>query len=440
VSIRVERRPAAPEPAGQPTGGAIGVAARWCAGAGRLPGRPATMAFGTPDIAHVLVGERRRLSLRRYAGADSSAAPLWDALGRFLAGPGFVAGYLGFDALWPDGLARDGAAPPALALFEPEAVLRLDAAAGGTVTCRVLQDGPVLSGLLPGDVPAGEVLPLRPLDQDPRAYRRAVSRVLDSIRKGQAQRLTVARRVDLPGDIDLLASFAAPPAEDAAGLGRSYYLRADGLELAGHSPELLGAGDHYRFVCHKLSGTGPRALAGGEDAALRAALLADPKILEEHALSIAATRAALATLGAAEAGAMRVVERRGLRHLLTPIAVDCRSGTTLGDILRVLLPAGAQPRDAGLRLLAELEAGTRGAYYGLIGLRRPDGGFEFSQVLRTLFRDDTGVHTAVGAAVTGASTADGEWEETRLKLDDVTAVRPHPPARGSGPAPRPGRP
>ena len=46
-----------------------------------------------------------------------------------------------------------------------------------------------------------------------------------------------------------------------------------------------------------------------------------------------------------------------------------------GNILRVLLPAGAQPRDAGLRLLADLEPASRGAWYGLIGLRRPDGGF-----------------------------------------------------------------
>jgi len=405
-----------------------------------MPGRPVTMAFGTADTAHVLIGERRRLSLRRYAGEDSTAAALWERLARFLDAPGFVAGYLGFDAVWPDDLARDGAAPPALGLFEPEAVLRIDAGPRGPALCTVLQDGPVLAGLMPGDVPAGEVLPLRPLDRDVHAYWRAVNRVLDTIRQGQAQRLTVARRVDLPGDIDLLASFAVPPAEDAAGLGRSYYLRADGLELAGHSPELLGAGDQHQFNCYKLSGTGPRATVAGEDAALRAALLADPKILEEHALSIAATRAALAALGAVEARTMKVLERRGLRHLLTPLAVACRPGTRLADILRVLLPAGAQPRDAGLRLLADLEPASRGAWYGLIGLRRPDGGFEFSQVLRTLFRDDAGVHTCVGAAVTGGSTAEGECEETRLKLDDVTAVRPRQPARGSGRAPRPARP
>ena len=411
-------------------GGAIAAAARWCAAARQLPGGPPLLAFGTDSTARVLIGERRSLCWRRSAQPGSGIEWLWEQVAAFLARPGFVAGYLGFDAVWPDGINRrageDGALVPALHLFEPEAVLGIDVGAAG-LRSSVLQDSGVFSTLVPGTVDAGRAVGLRSVDRDPQEFRRSVKRVLEAIRRGEAQRLTVARRVDLPDDIDPLASFASPP-PDSGGLDRSFYLRTPALELAGHSPELLGAGSRERFACYKLSGTGPRGDSPGQDAALRSALLADPKVLQEHALSIEATRAALANVGTVSAGSLKLVERRGLRHLLTPLTVESRPEAGLAAILRALLPAGAQPRNDGLRLLDTLEPASRGAYYGLIGLRVPDGQFEFSQVLRTVFRDGSGPHTWVGAAVTEGSTAEGECEETRLKLDDVTAIRRRQPA------------
>jgi anthranilate/para-aminobenzoate synthase component I len=215
-------------------------------------------------------------------------------------------------------------------------------------------------------------------------------------------------------------------------LTRSFYLATPAVEIAGHSPELLARGDSKRFVCYKLSGTGPRHPDPGHDARLRSELLADAKVLQEHSLSLQATRRALATVGSVSAGPMEVVDRRGLRHLMTPLTVDLKPGISWSALMQAVVPTGAAPRESALSALNQLEPESRGVYYGVLGLRTPDGEFEFSQVLRSLIRDRSGVHTFVGAAVTGQSTADGESAETRLKLDDIVAVRATSPGRVRG--------
>jgi hypothetical protein len=400
---------------------AVAAAAGWCAAARELPGAPPLLAYGTRESSLVLAGERRRLVVRRYDARPLALDALWAQLDAFCRPRTFVAGYVGFDAVWPDGTKRPAAtAVPTVELWEPGAVLRLGA---GGLRPAVLRDWAGLRGLRPVPPRTTERVALGPYDSGARAFGESVALTLAGIRAGLNRRLTLARRVALPPDLDLLASFATPPAVDDADCGRSFYARTRALELAGHSPELLAQGDAARFTCHKLSGTGTRSADRAEDERMRAALLGDAKVLDEHALTIEATRATLAALGEVRVGAMRVCERPGLRHLLTPLDVIVRPGTPWSAIVRAILPAGAQPRSAGLRSLDGLERGGRGAYYGVIGLRYPDGRFEFSQVLRSLFRDASGVHTFVGAAVTRGSTVEGETAETRLKLDDIVARR-----------------
>lgn len=386
------------------------------------------MAFGTQESALVLVGAGRSLSLQRYADAPVPGHVLWGRLEEFCQSRAFVAGYIGFDAVWSDETRRPAQragsnSAPTLHLWEPQGVIRIDVTPSGSAEISILQACADLSTMRPGPLGAFEAVPLRDLDGEARPFRESVARTIAFIRRGEGERLTLARRIDLPDDLDILASFAAPPAICDSNVGRSFYLATPSIELAGHSPELLARGDPEGFVCYKLSGTGPRHSEPAEDARLRARFLVDGKVLKEHALSIEATRGALEAVGAVRTGHMEVLDRPGLRHLRTPLSVATRPDASWSMIMRAVLPSGAQPRAAGLQSLDGLERFSRGAYYGIIGVRTPDGRFEFSQVLRTLFRDRTGVCTFVGAAVTGDSTVDGESDETRLKLDDVVAMR-----------------
>ncbi|HVN37460.1 MAG TPA: chorismate-binding protein [Myxococcota bacterium] len=407
--------------------GAISIAAQWCAGARALPGAPCVMTFGTRESALVLVGAERTLCLQRYAGEPLPAEVLWGRAEEFCSARAFVAGYIGFDAVWSDAtrrpLNRGELAAPTLHLWEPSGVVRIEAAASRAARVSILQGREALRGLRPAPLGACEAVALRRFDSDAKRFRESVAQALAFIESGEGERVTLARRIELPDDLDLLASFAAPPEVGSSRVGRSFYLATPTLELAGHSPELLASGSREHFDCYKLSGTGPRHPDPAQDARLRAELLADAKVQEEHASSIAATRGALVALGAVTPAPLEVLDRPGLRHLMTPLRVTTAPGASWSRILRAVLPCGAQPRAAGLECLGALEPESRGAYYGVLGVRTPQGELEFSQVLRTLFRDPTGVHTLVGAAVTRGSTVDGETDETRIKLADIVAMR-----------------
>lgn len=430
-------------------GSAITVAAQWCAAARDLPDAPCLMAFGTQESALVLVGAARSLSLQRYVDAPVPGDVLWARLEEFCQSRAFMAGYIGFDAVWSDGTQRpaqgtSAISAPTLHFWEPRGVIRIDATPSGGTEISVLRHCDALGALQPRPLGFFEAVPLRSLDAEARPFRESVALTIAFIQRGEGKRVTIARRIDLPDDLDLLASFAAPPATFRSAVGRSFYLSTPAIELAGHSPELLARGDPQGFVCYKLSGTGPRHPDRAEDARLRDQLLVNEKVLNEHALSIEATRSALEAVGTVRTAPMVVLERPGLRHFMTPLTVATRPGASWSMIMKALLPSGAQPRAEGLQSLDGLERISRGAYYGLIGVRTPDGRFEFSQVLRTLFRDRSGVYTFVGAAVTGGSTVDGESDETRLKLADVVAMRrasrPFSKARESGPGRHRGRP
>jgi len=408
---------------------AVSLAAQWCRAARERTPPASVMAFGTANSVYLLVGEARKLCLHRYLEQPIGSADLWNRLEEFCRAGQFLAGYVGFDAVWADGASRPrgpggAAASPTLHFWEPEAVLQIDAEPGSRPRVSVLRDAPVLKALRPRPLQPAAAVGLARFDRESPQFSASVARTIQAIRRGESERLTLARRVDLPNDLDLLGSFAVPPTSGDLHLTRSFYLATPGVEIAGHSPELLAQGDSRRFTCYKLSGTGPRHRDPQQDGRLRAELLADAKVLQEHELSQQATRRALATLGQVSAGPMEVMDRRGLRHLMTPLTVDLNAGVAWSALMQALVQTGAAPREPALRALDEIETCSRGAYYGVIGLRTPDGAFEFSQVLRSLIRDGSGVHTFVGAAVTGQSTEEGESAETRLKLDDIVAVLP----------------
>lgn len=416
---------------------AISVAAQWCRAVQELATPLSVMAFGTTDSAFVFIGEARKLCLHRYLEQPLRASVLWQRLDEFCRAGQFVAGYVGFDAVWADSASRPtdatgAAANPTLHFWEPEAVVRIDAPPGAPPRVSVLRDASLVKGLRPRPLVPATAVSLDRFDRESPRFRASVASTIAAIRRGESERLTLARRVDLPDDLDLLGSFAVPPTPANPELTRSFYLATPTVEIAGHSPELLARGDSRRFVCYKLSGTGPRHPDPNHDARLRSELLADPKVLQEHSLSLQATRRALGSVGSVSAGPMEVVERRGLRHLMTPLTVDLHAGVAWSTLMQAVLPTGAAPREAALHALDRLEPGSRGVYYGVLGLRTPEGAFEFSQLLRSIIRDQSGVHTFVGAAVTGQSTEDGECAETRLKLDDIVAVRQTSPGRTAG--------
>lgn len=413
-----------PPSAGAPSSGTDprGLARRILRAARRDAPGLASAAYGGAEAAVVCLGARRTLSVPAptpTAATSGSFDEIWRDVGSWLtaARGSWVVGYVGFDVFAAHVPELPTGPLPCVHLAVPEAVITLGAGDrrrwGAPTWDRLMEEATQEHG----DAEPGPPVDLGAYDvAGGEAFRRDVETVKQWIADDGGRRLTIARRVELPAQLDLTSSLAAPIHSD---VDRSFYLRSPDVELGGTSPELLARTEGNVLASFKASGTYPRSRDAEEDRLLARRFVADPKIAQEHRSSIEAMRASLLPLGSVDAGAPEVCDLSNLRHLVTKFEVAMPDGWSAADVLRRVMPSGADPKEGGLRLLAALDGVARGPYYGLVGTISPDGAMSFSQVLRTAIRDASGCHALVGAAVTRDSSAAGEHEETRLKLQNI---------------------
>lgn len=318
----------------------------------------------------------------------------WEQIGRFINRHRrhYIFGYVGFD-LHQNQIPTLHTAPyPAAYFFVPESVREAET-----------------SGIKPIG-PKDHILnPASYSNTTEQQYKEGVKETLGLIRDKVLERATVARRINLPPDVNF---------ERADGLSaeletsRVFHLETDFVEILGNSPELLAQGTVKRFRTYKLSGTASSPSG-----------LSDPKIRREHYGSVSLTHDSLSSIGKISYSEEPcILQLPYLSHLLTEFETRSNQGTSIADCLRATLPSGVYPYKEGLKHIAGIEPYGRGVYYGLIGVVYPNGYFEFSQVLRTIFRDKSGVYTWVGSAVTRDSIPDDEVSETIVKLGGVPRV------------------
>jgi hypothetical protein len=294
-------------------------------------------------------------------------------------------------------------------LFVPELVVSIEpgrvAAVVGELDTALLTEAERLEPRVPGAERSG-----LEFDHDPERDLVRFARACEWV-GATKRRLTVARTLSLP-EIDPLASFAAvtPIGHERA------FVRLGSNSYVGCSPELLALGDRRAFTSYKLSGTAPPSAEDPER------MTRDPRLVDEHAASIAAAVRALAKLGAVERGPRQIVRLPQLWHFETALRCMPDTNVTIDDCLAAMRPVGADPIAEGLAMLAQLEEVPRGLYYGLVGCVLEDGRFEFAQLIRAAFLGERGWFTRVGAAVTAASTPALELAETRLKLASMRVV------------------
>jgi anthranilate/para-aminobenzoate synthase component I len=247
-------------------------------------------------------------------------------------------------------------------------------------------------------------------------YREAVAEVISMIRAGQLERLTLARKLRLPGKLDLFHNFTSD--YSAHPFARSFYFSNEAVQFAGQSPELLCEGDIRGFSTHKLSGTRSYCPSGELKPQIDA-FLTDEKLLDEHRSSSQSVFESLRSIGYVDFPTMQIMQLPTLLHGWSHFRTRPKASTRLGDCLRSIFPYGARPYQKGLELIKHYENGCRGPYYGLVGLVDPNGHLSFTQVLRSGFSDREGSYLMAGAAITMQSEASLELDETHNKLSGI---------------------
>jgi hypothetical protein len=232
------------------------------------------------------------------------------------------------------------------------------------------------------------------------------------VRHEPNRRLTVSKRFYFDWRLSLVDLFSL---SHPVGIQRSYYYYSREYEFTGTSPELLVNGNQHHFFVNKLSGTSKGSYSIRRNYYSLTEMVGNDRIKQEHRHSISATLSQLEKLGSCTTTQMQVLQLPLINHLMTSVSVYPTKLATRQRCIQTLMQTGASPKEEGIAKIAQLEGSPRKAYYGLCGFITPQGYMNFSQVIRTLFRDGHACFAQSGSAVMSASNIRLETEEILLK-------------------------
>ena len=245
----------------------------------------------------------------------------------------------------------------------------------------------------------------------------AVARALKMIQAGHLRKVVLARDVEVWSKTPFAADRLLERLHRAFPECFTFLVAG----LVGASPELLLRQRNGTVESMALAGTAPRHPDPHRDRELAKGLLASPKNLHEHALTVESVEENLAPLCARLDHHTRpaLQELANLRHLVTSFQGTLAKPTTCFDILERLHPTaavGGLPRRSAMEAIRRLEGIDRAGYAGPVGWFDPAGGGEWAIALRCAQLNDTGARLFAGAGIVAGSLPEEELAETRLKL------------------------
>ncbi|WP_077796365.1 salicylate synthase [Streptomyces sp. JHA26] len=273
------------------------------------------------------------------------------------------------------------------------------------------------------------------------AYRDSVSTVVERIRAGDLQKAVVSRIVPVTSDIDFPASYLAGRRANTP--ARSYLLNMGGVQALGFSPEtVVEVGADGTVSSQPLAGT--RALTGDadEDRRLRENLLADPKELHEHAISVKVAVDELTGPCKPETVVVQeymvIKERGSVQHLASRVVGRMPRQASPWDAFAAVFPAvtaSGVPKHPAYDVISAVEPRERGLYAGTVMTLAQDGSMDAALALRSVFRSNGETWLQAGAGIVGQSVPERELEETREKLRCVAGCLVAPGSERGAQAP-----
>ncbi len=259
------------------------------------------------------------------------------------------------------------------------------------------------------------------LARSPERYLADVAACRDYLHAGHSYEICLTNSLRGPLDADPLELYRAlrrvNPAPFAA------YLRFGERAVLSSSPERFLAVDRGGWAeARPIKGTARRSPDPAEDAALAAALAADPKSRAENVTIVDLLRNDLGRV--CEVGSVHVPELMAVEtyetvhQLVSGVRGRLRAGVGPGEAIRACFPPGSMtgaPKLRTMEILEELEGGPRGVYSGAIGWLGPGGACDLSVAIRTIVLDRGAATIGAGGAIVADSEPEAELAEMLLK-------------------------
>jgi anthranilate synthase component 1 len=203
-----------------------------------------------------------------------------------------------------------------------------------------------------------------------------------------------------------------------------YFLRFEGFEIAGSSPEPLVRVTGDRIETRPIAGTRGRGATRAEDEELERGLLADEKERAEHVMLVDLARndvGRVARYGSVEVEELMVVERYShVMHIVSSVTGVLRPDRTPFDALLACFPAGTvsgAPKVRAMEIIDSLERTKRGPYAGVVGYFDFSGNLDTCITIRTIVATGGRAYVQAGAGIVADSDPASEAEETRRKAE-----------------------
>jgi len=256
----------------------------------------------------------------------------------------------------------------------------------------------------------------------PDVYAGAVAQALESIGRGDFEKIVLARGIELEADRPWQPLDALNRLRERFGACFTFsYGGGSGRSFIGATPERLLQIRDGHLLTEAIAGSAPRGRNAGEDAALARGLLDSEKDLREHACvrdSILRRLEQVGILGIADQGP-RILPLANVQHLHTPIHAEVGESVHLLEVLSELHPTpavGGTPREAALSRIRELEQMDRGLYAGVVGWFNHLNEGEMVVGIRSALIDGRRAKLYAGAGIVDGSEPEKEMRETELKL------------------------
>ncbi|MEK6599239.1 MAG: anthranilate synthase component I, partial [Deltaproteobacteria bacterium] len=244
-----------------------------------------------------------------------------------------------------------------------------------------------------------------------------VLKVKEYIQAGDAIQVVLSQRFETGLDVEPFDIYRALRIINPSPY--MFYLRLDGVELVGSSPEILVRVEEGGIDVRPIAGTRPRGKDKATDKKLEEELLKDPKELAEHIMLVDLGRndvGRVAETGSVSVNELMVVERYShVMHIVSNVHGRLRQDKDSFDALRACFPAGTLTGASKVRameIIEEIEPCKRGAYGGSVGYFGFSGNMDMAITIRTLVIKNGKIYIQAGAGIVADSDPEKEYQET----------------------------
>ncbi len=255
-------------------------------------------------------------------------------------------------------------------------------------------------------------------------FLKAVSRVKEYIMAGDVVQTVISQRFQTDLDVLPLDIYRALRIVNPSPY--MFFLRLNGIELVGSSPEILVRVEGRRVDVRPIAGTRPRGSDDEEDRQLEEGLLKDSKERAEHIMLVDLGRndvGKVAETGSVNVNEFMVIERYShVMHIASNVQGVRKEGKDSLDALSACFPAGTltgAPKVRAMEIIEEMEPCRRGPYGGAVGYIGFSGNMDMCIAIRTIVIKDSKIHIQAGAGIVADSVPEKEYQETINKARGV---------------------